>query len=99
LGVLKYIFYPGCSMERSARAYLDSLMAIRETLDIELEEIDDWNCCGATEFMAVSPLGGHALIGRNLALAEKQSNGTHTVMAGCSACYLNWPRPSLHGEV
>jgi heterodisulfide reductase subunit B len=86
---MKYIFYPGCSMERSARAYLDSLMAIREPLGIELDEIDDWNCCGATEFMAVSPLGGHALIGRNLALAEQQANGTHTVMAGCSACYLN----------
>jgi hypothetical protein len=76
-------------MERSARAYLDSLMAIRETLDIELEEIADWNCCGATEFMAVSPLAGHALIGRNLALAEQQTNETNTVMAGCSACYLN----------
>src|SRR5512136_27568 len=86
---MKYIFYPGCSMERSARAYLDSLMAIRETLDIELEEIDDWNCCGATEFMAVSPVAGHALIGRNLALAEQQTDGTNTVMAGCSACYLN----------
>jgi heterodisulfide reductase subunit B len=86
---MKYIFYPGCSMERNARAYLDSLMAIREPLGIELEEIDDWNCCGATEFMSVSPLAGHALIGRNLALAEQQTNGTHTVMAGCSACYLN----------
>ena len=86
---MKYIFYPGCSMERNARAYLDSLMAIRESLGIELEEIDDWNCCGATEFMSVSPLSGHALIGRNLALAEQQANGTHTVMAGCSACYLN----------
>ena len=86
---MKYIFYPGCSMERNARAYLDSLLAIREPLGIELEEIDDWNCCGATEFMAVSPLAGHALIGRNLALAEKQTNGTNTVMAGCSACYLN----------
>ena len=80
---MKYIFYPGCAMERSARAYLDSLMAIRESLGIELEEIDDWNCCGATEFMSVSPLSGHALIGRNLALAEQQTNGT-----------LVWPRSS-----
>lgn len=86
---MKYIFYPGCSMEHNARAYLDSLMAIREPLGIELEEIDDWNCCGATEFMSVSPIAGHALIGRNLALAEQQANGTRTVMAGCSACYLN----------
>ena len=41
-----------------------------------LEEIDDWNCCGATEYMTLSPLGGYALIGRNLALAERQRNGS-----------------------
>lgn len=85
----KYLFYPGCSMQRNARSYLDSTMAIRDELGIEFQEIDDWNCCGATEYMSVARLPAYALIGRNLALAAQQANGARTVVAGCSACYLN----------
>ncbi len=85
----KYLFYPGCSMPKSARPYYDSLMAIRPDIEIGLEEVKDWNCCGATEYWSVHQLKAHALVGRNLALAEKQSNGTNTLVAGCSACYLN----------
>ncbi|MCP4357022.1 MAG: disulfide reductase [Chloroflexi bacterium] len=85
----KYLFYPGCSMQRSARPYLDSIMAIRGDLGLELEEIQDWNCCGATEYISVSRLPAYALNGRNLALAAQQTNGSRTVVAGCSACYLN----------
>lgn len=85
----KYLFYPGCSMLRSARPYLDSLMAIREDIGAEFEDVIDWNCCGATEYHAVHRLGAYALVGRNLALAQKQIDGTRTLAAGCSACYLN----------
>ena len=85
----KYIFYPGCSLERTTRPYLDSLMAIRDLIGIDLEEIRDWNCCGATEYIAVHHLAAYALIGRNLALASQQVDGTRTVTAACSACYLN----------
>ena len=84
-----YLFYPGCSMESSARAYSDSLMAILDPLDIQLEEIEDWNCCGATEYVSISLTPAYALISRNLALAALQANDTQTVVAPCSACYLN----------
>jgi heterodisulfide reductase subunit B len=85
----KYLLYPGCSLESNARAYHDSLMAISEPLGLELEEIHDWNCCGATEYVGISLTPAYALISRNLALAAKQANGTRTVVAPCSACYLN----------
>ncbi len=85
----KYLFYPGCSMPRSARPYLDSLMAIEADIDIAFEDVEDWNCCGATEYGAVHRWASHALTGRNLALAQQQTNGTNTLVAGCSACYLN----------
>lgn len=85
----KYIYYPGCSMETSARAYSISLTAILEPLEIELDEINDWNCCGATEYLGISITPAYSLISRNLALAVKQANGTRTVVAPCSACYLN----------
>ncbi len=85
----KYIFYPGCSMEGSARAYYDSLKEIDDVLEMELEEVEDWNCCGATEYLGVNLVPAYSLIARNLALASKQVNGTKTLMAPCSACYLN----------
>jgi heterodisulfide reductase subunit B len=87
-----YMFYPGCSLQRSARPYLDSLMAIAGPIGLEIVEIPDWNCCGATEYVSVHHLAAHALVGRNLALAAAQANGTRTVMAACSACYLNLAR-------
>ncbi len=85
----KYLLYPGCSMESSAKAYSKSLAAIVKPLDLELEEIEDWNCCGATEYLGISLTPAYALISRNLALAAKQANGNRVVVAPCSACYLN----------
>ncbi|MBN8655287.1 MAG: CoB--CoM heterodisulfide reductase iron-sulfur subunit B family protein [Anaerolineae bacterium] len=85
----KYILYPGCSMESSGRAYGESINSILEPLDIQFEEIDDWNCCGATEYLGINLIPAYSLIARNLAIAAKQVNSTRTVVAPCSACYLN----------
>ncbi|MBT3313597.1 MAG: CoB--CoM heterodisulfide reductase iron-sulfur subunit B family protein [Anaerolineae bacterium] len=85
----KYLYYPGCSMEGSGKAYHDSLMPVCEKIGLELQEIDDWNCCGATEYLGINKLPAYALIGRNLALAEAQANGAKDIVAPCSACYLN----------
>ncbi len=85
----KYLFYPGCSMESSAKAYMSSLEAVAPHLGIDLQELEDWNCCGATEYLSLDLLPAYSLIARNLALAEQQANGTQTLMAACSACFLN----------
>lgn len=92
----KYLFYPGCSLQRNARAYLDSTMAIRDDINIVLEEVQDWNCCGATEYKSVYRVPSHALVGRNLALAAQQVDGTDTLVASCSACYLNLAKTESH---
>lgn len=86
---MKYSFYPGCSLQKSSKSYLDSLNAIKGTLGMELKELKDWNCCGATDYQSVHQLPAHALVGRNLAIAQQMSNGSDTLMAACSACYLN----------
>ena len=88
----EYLFYPGCSMESNALAYYESLMSISKPLDLGLHEIEDWNCCGATEYVSISLTPAYALISRNLALAAEQANGTKTVVAPCSAC--SWFRCS-----
>jgi len=85
---MKYGYYPGCSMEKNARAYHDSTMAVAKPLGIEFVEVEDWNCCGATEYMSIEKVPAYALISRNLALAANQ-NGSTNLVAPCSACYLN----------
>jgi heterodisulfide reductase subunit B len=87
-GKKKYTYYPGCSSQGSA-AHLDqSLRAIAPELGIELEELDDWNCCGASVgHIAGGALPTTVLSGRNLAKAEQQ--GPQDILTGCAACYLN----------
>ena len=84
-----FLYYPGCSMGGTAMAYAESLEAVAGPLGIELHEIDDWNCCGASEYLSIGPLRGYALVSRNLALAERQRNGSRTLVAPCSLCYVN----------
>jgi len=85
----RLLFYPGCSLQRNARSYLDSVMAVRGLLGLELDEVEDWNCCGATEYVSVHRTAAHALVARNLALASLQAAGADTLTAPCAACYLN----------
>lgn len=86
---MKYGYYPGCSLERNASAYHRSTMAVAAPLGLEFVEVEDWNCCGATEYIAIDVLPAYALVGRNLALAANQNNHGGQLVAPCSACYLN----------
>ena len=83
---MKYSYFPGCSLKGLGRAYEESLLPVMKHLGVELQELDDWNCCGATAYMAVDEAKACVLAARNLALAEKQGN--RPIMAPCSACYL-----------
>lgn len=44
---MKLGFYPGCSLNGTAREYNESVKALAPIFGIELIDIDDWNCCGA----------------------------------------------------
>ncbi len=84
----KYTYYPGCSSQGSASHLDKSLRAIAPEIGIELEELDDWNCCGASVGHVESgALPNTVLSGRNLALAQKQ--GRQDILTGCAACYIN----------
>ncbi|MBI5489840.1 MAG: CoB--CoM heterodisulfide reductase iron-sulfur subunit B family protein [Deltaproteobacteria bacterium] len=82
---MKLGYFPGCSLHATARECEESLRAIAAPLDVELAEIDDWACCGATSAHATNHLLSVALPARTLALAERQ--GFDTVLAPCAACY------------
>ncbi len=83
---MRYAYFPGCSLEKNASAYDQSFRAVIDILDQELVELDDWNCCGATEYFSLNPLPAYALVARNLALTP---DGLTDLVAPCSACYIN----------
>jgi heterodisulfide reductase subunit B len=78
-------FYPGCSLEGSSKEYCDSLFAVAEKCNVTLEEIKDWNCCGASAAHNLNHDLAIALPARTLALAEKQ--GLTEIVVPCAACY------------
>lgn len=78
-------YYPGCSLHGTARELDESLRAVAPPLGLELVEVNDWSCCGATSAHATSFLLSVALPARNLALAAEQ--GHDEVLAPCAACY------------
>lgn len=81
---MKYAYYPGCSLHSTGIEYHISTKAVAGKLGVELQEIPDWNCCGASAGHTTNHLLGLALPARNLAIAEKQGLN---VMAPCASCY------------
>lgn len=91
---MKYAYFPGCSQESTAEEYNRSLLAVARRLEmVELVEIPDWNCCGATPAAAiVHPTLPHSLAARNLSIAREM--GMDEVVAPCAACYKNMRKAS-----
>jgi len=82
----KFAYFPGCSLEKLAMSYHLSALETTAKLEVELEELEDWNCCGATTYFHVDELLAYTLVARNLAMAEKDGLD---LVAPCSACYKN----------
>jgi heterodisulfide reductase subunit B len=80
------MYFPGCSLKGTGRAYEESLLTLFHLLDLKLHELEDWNCCGATSYMSINEDSAFALSARNLALAQK--SGNNQLVAPCAACYL-----------
>jgi len=83
---MRYAYYPGCSLEATGRPYEESVAAVAKALGIELVELEDWNCCGATAYMSINETLSFSLSARNLCQAKKIGN---TLVTACSACYTN----------
>ena len=81
---MEYTYYPGCSLEASAKGYDESFRFVFQALGQKLLELEDWNCCGATYYMATKETTSLVISARNLALAEPYGND---LVCPCSSCY------------
>lgn len=90
---MKYTYYPGCSLTASAIGYDMSARAVSQTLGVELIDLDDWNCCGATAYTSIKEIQAFSICSRNLALAQAQERD---LVAPCSACYTTMRKTNTY---
>lgn len=89
----RYAYFPGCSAETVSASYHLSAVETGAKLGVEFQEIEDWNCCGATPYSNIDELLAHSLCARNLAIAEREKLD---VVAPCSACFKNLYHTNAH---
>lgn len=90
-------YYPGCTLESSAAEYGESTEAVCQALGIELKELEDWSCCGASSAHITNDYLSIALPARDLEQAEKV--GLDLVIP-CAACFqrIKVAQKELSGE-
>ena len=81
---MKYTYYPGCTIGTTAVEFGLSTDAVCEALGVELVELEDWNCCGASSAHSLDHELALRLPARNVALAQKEGLD---IVAPCPACY------------
>ncbi len=91
---MSYAFYPGCALSASALPYGMSAREVTRVLEMDMPELEDWNCCGASCFQALNEVSHVSLSGRNLALAERV--GRKDLVTPCSGCFEALERANQH---
>jgi heterodisulfide reductase subunit B2 len=79
-----YSYFPGCSLHGTAKEYDHSLRLVAGKLGVELQELEDWSCCGATAAHSTDELLALALPARNLRLAAAAGR---PLLAPCVMCF------------
>jgi heterodisulfide reductase subunit B len=81
----RYAFYPGCTLHSTGIEFGASTKLVCQALGLELVEIPDWNCCGASSAHSVDYSLFLALPARNL--AQAQATGLEDLAIPCAACF------------
>ena len=76
-------YFPGCTLHSKARSFDASAQAGARALGIEMEELPEWTCCGATFSMSADSAMGLVAPTRILASAKEAGK----LLTLCSFCY------------
>lgn len=90
---MKVSYYPGCSLHSTGLEYGESTQEVCKILGIELEELPDWNCCGASSAHCTDEVLAIELATRNLVMAEEA--GLDLVIP-CAACFQRFKVAEKH---
>jgi heterodisulfide reductase subunit B len=102
---MKYGYYPGCSLEGISAEYDESIRALFAHLNVTMEDLPDWICCGTLAAPSISRLLGVATPLWNVARAGQA--GFEQIIAPCSECLYHFKHstkevtenPALRTEV
>jgi heterodisulfide reductase subunit B len=81
----RYAFYPGCTLHSTGVEFGASSELVCRALELEMVEIPDWNCCGASSAHSMDPDLYLALPARNL--VQAQAVRLEDLAIPCAACY------------
>ncbi len=79
-----YSYYPGCSLHATAAEYDVSARLVCQKLGIDLHELEDWVCCGASAAHSTDHLLSLALPAHTLKQAEEKGL---PLAVPCAMCY------------
>ena len=82
---MKVSYYPGCSLEETAEAFDLSVRNVCNHLDVSLEEVPGWSCCGSSPALKMDHLLSTSLAAHNLALVSKQQ--AEEMVIPCPFCF------------
>ena len=77
-------YYPGCTAHSTAIEYEKSIEAVLKVLGIEINELEDWNCCGSGPAKNISEDLVINLSARNIKIAERTGKD---LLVPCAGCY------------
>lgn len=89
---MTFSYYPGCTMYEQAKNFELSTLESARALGLDMEEMTDWQCCGAVFPLVTDNLFPLVSAARNLAAVESQGRDMVTL---CSACYHVHKRTSI----
>jgi heterodisulfide reductase subunit B2 len=90
---MKLIYYPGCTLKNHARNFDVSTVSSMAQLDVEVEELPRWNCCGTVHALASDEVMNRVAPVTNL-IRVKEANASE-FMTSCAMCYNTLKRANL----
>ena len=81
---MKFSFFPGCSLKASGHENTMSLLKFCDRVNIDLIELEDWNCCGSSSAHSIDHEVAKNLPMRNISLAPRGI----PLMIACPSCMI-----------
>jgi heterodisulfide reductase subunit B len=91
---MKLSYYPGCTLKSHAKNFDDSTVGALACLEVEVKELDRWNCCGTVHGLASDDLIHRMAPITNLIRAKDEA--ADAFMTGCAMCYNTLKRANQH---
>lgn len=83
---MEYAYFPGCTACSTGIAFEMSGHYMAKAIGLNLKEVPDWNCCGASAAHLINHDLSIALPARSLAISQDELPGLD-IVAPCAACF------------